>query len=49
MSKGTGTIVYACEKWYDTPREVNSTFFRDSIRHDDNGDSDLCTIFVRGD
>jgi len=38
MSKGTGTIVYACEKWYDTPREVNSTFFRDSIRHDDNGD-----------
>ena len=40
MSKGFGTVVslYACEEWYDTPREVSSMFLRDGIRHDDKCD-----------
>ena len=37
MSKGTPAL-YACDKCYDTPHEVSSMFFRNSIRHDDNGD-----------
>ena len=30
--------LYAWKEWYDTPREMSSMFFRDSLRHDDNGD-----------
>jgi len=27
--------MHACEEWYDIPHEMSSTFFRDSIGHDD--------------
>ena len=36
--KAPGPSLYACEEWYETPREVSSTFFRDGIRHDDKCD-----------
>jgi len=30
--------LYACEEWYNTPWEVSSMFFRNSIKHDDKRD-----------
>ena len=39
--------LYAYEQWYDTPREVNRMFFRDSIRHDDRCSQDFCARRLR--
>jgi len=38
------SALYACEEWYDTPREVSSMFFRDVIRHDNK---DFCAWRLR--
>ena len=35
-------VCIVCEEWYDTPREVSSTLFRDGIRHDEKSNQDFC-------